>query len=50
MLGFASLYLYTQTAEGFYQRLAWETIAGAVYEGEDVKVMRTSLGTRSSQS
>lgn len=42
-LGHAGLYLYTQTAEGFYQRLAWETVAEADYEGEAVTVMRRSL-------
>jgi GNAT superfamily N-acetyltransferase len=43
LLGFANLYLYTQTAEGFYERLDWATFAEADYEDDVVKVMRTSL-------
>ena len=43
VLGYGDLYLYTQAAEGFYQRLDWETIAEADFEDTIVKVMRTKL-------
>jgi GNAT superfamily N-acetyltransferase len=33
------LYLYTSTAETFYEKLGWTTIARAQYEGDDVAVM-----------
>lgn len=37
------LYLYTSTAEVFYAKLGWTTIARARYEGEDVAVMALEL-------
>ena len=43
LLGFTELYLYTSTAEAFYERLGWQTIAEAAYEGASVAVMRRRL-------
>jgi GNAT superfamily N-acetyltransferase len=44
LLGYTSLYLYTGTAEHFYAQRGWETIAEAEYDGDEVAVMRTTLG------
>ena len=46
LLGYVDLYLYTESAEGFYQRLGWETIAEADYEDTTVKVMRKTLSPK----
>ena len=44
LLGYSSLYLYTGTAEHFYAQRGWETIAEAAYDGDQVAIMRTTLG------
>ena len=44
LLGYSSLYLYTGTAEHFYAQRGWETIAEAAYDGDEVAIMRTTLG------
>jgi GNAT superfamily N-acetyltransferase len=44
LLGYSNLYLYTGTAEDFYVQRGWETIAEADYDGDEVAVMRRTLG------
>jgi GNAT superfamily N-acetyltransferase len=38
-LGFATLYLYTPSAEDFYSRLGWFTLERAHYRDTDVTIM-----------
>ena len=42
-LGVRMLYLYTERAEGFYQRLGWTTLESLEWEGEPVAVMSREL-------
>jgi predicted N-acetyltransferase YhbS len=42
-LGFGRLFLYTEQAEAFYQRLGWETMDSAVWEGQEVAIMVRDL-------
>ena len=41
--GVRHLYLYTEEAEALYQRLGWETIDRAQFQGEDAAIMRKTL-------
>jgi GNAT superfamily N-acetyltransferase len=43
-LGHDSLFLYTGAAERFYAGRGWETIGRAKYDGDEVAVMRATLG------
>ena len=43
-LGYTNLYLYTAAREDFYAQRGWETIAEADHDGDEVAVMRTTLG------
>lgn len=42
LMGIQRLYLYTETAEVFYERLGWKRIGADVHEGEDVVLMAIS--------
>jgi GNAT superfamily N-acetyltransferase len=42
-LGYSDLFLYTQTAEDFYLRRGWVTIANTDYEAEAIVVMQRSF-------
>jgi GNAT superfamily N-acetyltransferase len=42
-MGIPRLYLYTESAEGFYRRLGWETIERRHWEGDEVAVMSLEL-------
>ena len=42
-MGFSRLYLYTESARGFYERLGWQAIAEDVYEGQPVTIMMVKL-------
>jgi GNAT superfamily N-acetyltransferase len=44
LLGYSSLYLYTGAGENFYALRGWETIGEADYDGDEIAVMRTTLG------
>ena len=51
-LGHDTLYLYTErgsAAQSLYERLAWQPIEAASYDGIDVTVMRTSLSPAPAQ-
>jgi GNAT superfamily N-acetyltransferase len=42
-LGYATLYLYTETAAAFYGRLGWQVRSVEEYEGEQVVVMKKRI-------
>lgn len=42
-LGFRVIYLYTENAEKFYERLGWRTIERTRWEGEKIAVMTKSV-------
>ena len=44
------LYLYTERAEGFYQRLGWTTLESLEWEGEPVAVMSRELRANAQDS
>ena len=43
-LGAVRVYLYTDDAPGFYERLGWSTIAEEEYEGHRVAIMAVDCG------
>ena len=45
-LGVETLYLYTERARAFYERLGWRHLWEEDYEGERVSVMATSARAR----
>ena len=49
-LGVRMLYLYTERAEGFYQRLGWTTLESLEWEGEPVAVMSRELRAHAQDS
>jgi GNAT superfamily N-acetyltransferase len=44
-MGIARLYLYTDTARGLYEKLAWHMIDEDHYEGHHVTIMAIDTGT-----
>ena len=40
-LGFQDIYLYAETAQGFYERLGWRAVERVDYLGASVTVMTT---------
>jgi GNAT superfamily N-acetyltransferase len=49
-LGVRTLYLYTERAEGFYQRRGWTTLESLEWEGEPVTVMSRELQAHTQES
>lgn len=45
-MGIARLYLYTDTARGLYEKLAWQIVGEDHYEGHRVAIMAIDTGTR----
>ena len=43
-LGIARLFLYTERARGFYERLGWSHLRDELYEGQPVAVMKLEVG------
>jgi predicted N-acetyltransferase YhbS len=46
-LGADRVYLYTDDAQGFYERLGWSTVAEEEYEGHCVAIMAVECGASS---
>ena len=46
-LGVRELFLYTSTAQPFYQRLGWTPVRDDSYEGESVTIMRLDIANPS---
>ena len=45
--GFATLWLYTRTAERIYARIGWRTVERLEHNGHTVALMRRTLGSES---
>jgi N-acetylglutamate synthase-like GNAT family acetyltransferase len=42
-MGIERLYLYTHSAQGFYEKLGWHHVSNSYYEGQDVSIMVIDL-------
>jgi GNAT superfamily N-acetyltransferase len=48
-MGVERLYLYTRSAQGFYEKLGWQHLADDHYEGRRVSIMQDDPGAQSTQ-